>query len=149
MDGSILVGVERSVVIKKLGRLFGTEPENVEMILGGTPLIIKKNLPSRRAYQYFRTITNAGAACHLEEFKTGDITGHVREIEATLGENNALNGDTVPYGSDGVRDGIRLRNESGRFGIDDLDKRSQNDKIMLAVLVLLIFSLLATVFFIV
>ena len=67
MDGYILADTSKFQVIRKLKRLFGTSEQKILEMIDGQPTIIKHQLPKRKAYQYVRTITNAGAACHTVE----------------------------------------------------------------------------------
>ena len=67
MDGYILADASKFQVIRKLKRLFGTSEQKILDMIDGQPTIIKHQLPKRKAYQYVRTITNAGAACHIDK----------------------------------------------------------------------------------
>jgi hypothetical protein len=158
MDGSIMVGAERALVIKKLSRLFGTDAKDVESMLVGEPLLIKKNLSARRAHQYFRTISNAGAACHLEEFRATDAAGYVPVKKTDFPDSELVSGYSVKFTDDpdtnsvvrrSVEERIQQLNDTGQFQIDDLESRRHNDKIVFAGLIALIFSLLAAVYFII
>ena len=66
VSGDIIAGTDRQMVVRKLSRLFGIPAERVEDLLDGQPSVIKHNLPKHRAYQYLRTISNAGAACYID-----------------------------------------------------------------------------------
>jgi type I site-specific restriction-modification system R (restriction) subunit len=68
MDGYILADASKFQVIRKLKRLFGTTEQKILEMIDGQPTIIKHQLPKRQAYQYVRTITNAGAACHIDKW---------------------------------------------------------------------------------
>lgn len=68
MDGYILADASKFQVIRKLKRLFGTSEQKILELIDGQPTIIKHQLPKRQAYQYVRTITNAGAACHIDKW---------------------------------------------------------------------------------
>ena len=68
MDGYILADTSKFQVIRKLKRLFGTSEQKILEMIDGQPTIIKHQLPKRQAYQYVRTITNAGAACHIDKW---------------------------------------------------------------------------------
>ena len=68
MDGYILADASKFQVIRKLKRLFGTSEQKILDMIDGQPTIIKHQLPKRQAYQYVRTITNAGAACHIDKW---------------------------------------------------------------------------------
>lgn len=68
MDGYILADTSKFQVIRKLKRLFGTSEQKILEMIDGQPTIIKHQLPKRKAYQYVRTITNAGAACHIDKW---------------------------------------------------------------------------------
>ena len=68
MDGYILADASKFQVIRKLKRLFGTSEQKILEMIDGQPTIIKHQLPKRQAYQYVRTITNAGAACHIDKW---------------------------------------------------------------------------------
>lgn len=158
MDGSIMVGAERALVIKKLSRLFGTDSKDVESMLQGDPLVIKKNLSARRAHQYFRTITNAGAACHLEEFGATDAAGHDPAKTTNIPESELTSEYSVKFSHDPdsdsdirrrVGDRIQQLNDTAQFHIEDLESRRHNDKIVFVGLITLIFSLLAAVYFII
>ena len=158
MDGTVMVGAESETVIKKLSRLFGSEPENVEAMLRGEPLVIKKNLTAQRAHQYFRTISNAGAACHLEEFNPSDATGHAAKKTSNFPDSELVSGSSVKFSDhmsedeeirQQIEERIRQLEDTGQFRIDDLASRRTNDKIVFLSLILLIFALLAAVYFIV
>lgn len=158
MEGTVMVGAERGVVIKKLSRLFGTEPENVEAMLRGDPLIIKKNLTAHRAHQYFRTISNAGAACHLEEFNASDAAGYIAKKTSNSPDSELVSGYSIKFSDhmsedeevrQQIAERIRQLEETGQFQIGDLTSRRTNDKIVFLSLILLIFGLLAAVYFIV
>ena len=158
MDGSIMLGAERVLVIKKLSRLFGTNAKNVEAMLNGEPLIIKKNLSAQRAHQYFRTITNAGAACHLVEFGTTDVADY-RPVDRTATTSSAPASDlSIKFSEDSaadndirrrVADRIRQLEDTGQFQLEDLESRQHNDKIIFLALIILIFSMLAAVYIII
>ena len=66
MSGDIIAGTDRQAAVRKLSRLFGIPAERIEAMLNGSPSIIKHNLNKNRAYQYLRTISNAGAACYID-----------------------------------------------------------------------------------
>lgn len=69
MDGYFLADTSKARVIKKLKRLFGISEKKMLSMFDGQPTIIKNQLPKNKAYQYVRTITNAGAACHIDKLK--------------------------------------------------------------------------------
>lgn len=88
IDGYILADASKQHVVKKLKRLFGVTEEKVLNMLDGQPTIIKNNLPKNKAYQYLRTITNAGAACHIDKltnFNPEDTTQLPVHIERSSG----------------------------------------------------------------
>ena len=158
MDGGILVGAERAEVIKKLSRLFGTDPENVDCMLQGEPLIIKKNLPERRAHQYFRTITNAGAACHLEDSQATVAAGYRSFQDAGHMDEDTASSLSVEHSEDTADNSetrrrtdkqVRQVDDTTEFKINDLNSSRPNDKIVLLSLIVLIFTLLAAVYFII
>ena len=67
VDGYCLADAQKPHVVKKLKRLFGKPEEKILEMFDGQPTVIKNNLPKSKAYQYLRTITNAGAACHIDK----------------------------------------------------------------------------------
>ena len=67
MDGYFLADASKTQVIRKLKRLFGVTEEKILNMLDGQPTIIKNRLPKNKAYQYLRTISSAGAACHIDK----------------------------------------------------------------------------------
>jgi hypothetical protein len=67
IDGDVLPGRNVDDVIKKLVRLFGRDEEKIRAMFRGQPTVIKRKLGKDKAYQYLRTISNAGAACHIDK----------------------------------------------------------------------------------
>jgi len=145
MDGTIQVGADREFVIKKLSRLFGTDRKSVEALLDGDPLVIKKNLPERRAHQYFRTITNAGAVCHLEEISCSNMAGTPPGEDARPIDGTSLDKDIRRQ----VAERIRSLSESPDVRMDDNAAQRAHDKIVYLLMFFMIFGLLAVIYLII
>ena len=146
MDGTIQVGADRDFVVNKLSRLFGTDTETVEALLNGEPLVIKKNLPERRAHQYYRTITNAGAVCHLEEVSKADAFGQPD------GPDSYSSSSATTIDSDvrrRVAERIRVLSESSQIRMDDHAAQQAHDRIIHLLMALLITGLLAAIYIII
>ena len=52
IDGYMLADTNKSQVLRKLKRLFGTSEEKVKAMFDGQPTVIKTQLPKSKAYQY-------------------------------------------------------------------------------------------------
>ncbi len=89
MDGYFLADASKTQVIRKLKRLFGVTEEKILNMLDGQPTIIKNRLPKNKAYQYLRTISSAGAACHIDKLnlngpeETTQLPVHIEKISNT------------------------------------------------------------------
>jgi hypothetical protein len=147
MDGYFLADTSKPRVIKKLRRLFGISEEKMLHMFDGQPTIIKNQLPKNKAYQYVRTITNAGAACHIDKLEsfgpeeTTQLPVHIeRDYDA---------GKFDPLGK--IKQRIEERNnfsEVMRQELLEMDQvRKKSDLIIVSLLVILFFILIATAVF--
>lgn len=137
IDGYFLAGAEEDEVIRKLKRLFGTEESKIKAMFDGQPTIIKNQLPKSRAYQYLRTITNAGAACHIDKLnaagpeETSQLPVHIDRVSEKM-ESDIL-------GS--VKKRIMQRNDFSevmRQEIMEMDQaRKKSDVIIISLFVIL------------
>ena len=143
MDGYILADASKFQVIRKLKRLFGTSEQKILEMIDGQPTIIKHQLPKRKAYQYVRTITNAGAACHIDkcvDFNLEETT----QLPVHIDRSNLLqNTDSL----DGVKQGIQSHSsftEEMRQEILEMDHiRKKSDVVIASLFVFLIVAILA------
>ena len=114
----------------------------------GEPTIIKNKLPKSKAYQYLRTITNAGAACHIDKLKeinpeeTTQLPVHV--------EKSSLMQSLDPLGK--IKTRIKQRNDFSevmRQEIMEMDQvRKKSDVIIISLFVILFLMFLGAAFFI-
>jgi len=147
MDGYILADASKFQVIRKLKRLFGTTEQKILEMLDGQPTIIKHQLPKRKAYQYVRTITNAGAACHIDKwvnFNPEETT----QLPVHIARSNLIeNSDSL----DGVKKGIQSRStfsQDMREEILEMDQiRKKSDLVIASLFGFLLLMLLAAVFY--
>lgn len=148
IDGYCLAGSDKSRVVNKLQRLFGKPEDKIREMFDGEPTIIKKSLSKSKAYQYIRTITNAGAACHIDKLKyidpeeTTQLPVHV--------ENNTFMQSLDPLGK--IKKRIQQRNDFSevmRQEIMEMDQvRKKSDTIIITLFVILFIIFLAALFFI-
>lgn len=143
IDGYILANASKQHVVKKLKRLFGATEEKVLRMLDGQPTIIKNNLPKSKAYQYLRTITNAGAACHIDKLTHADpedttqLPVHI-ERSSRLSKFDPL---------EKIKKSIQQKNDFSevmRQEIIEMDQvRKKSDTIILTLFAILFFLLVA------
>lgn len=148
IDGYCLADASKPQVVKKLKRLFGKPEEQILEMFDGQPTIIKKQLSKSKAYQYFRTITNAGAACHIDKLQninpeeTTQLPVHV--------ERSNLIQNLDPLGK--IKKRIQQRNDFSevmRQEIMEMDQvRKKSDVIIISLFIFLFFMFLAAVIFI-
>lgn len=147
MDGYFLADTSKSHVIKKLKRLFGTTEEKMLNMFDGQPTIIKNQLPKYKAYQYLRTITNAGAACHIDRL---NLTGpeETTQLPVHIDRTNEL-GDFDPLGK--IKRRIQERNDFSevmRQELLEMDQvRKSSDLILISLFAILFIILIAAIFF--
>ena len=90
LDGYLLPGNDEEEVVARLSRLFGSNDEKIRTMLDGEPTVIKRRLTKNKAYQYLRTINNAGAACHIDKLlatdpeETAQLPVHVERTTDSL-----------------------------------------------------------------
>lgn len=148
VDGYCLADAQKPHVVKKLKRLFGKPEEKILEMFDGQPTVIKNNLPKSKAYQYLRTITNAGAACHIDKLnnvnpeETTQLPVHV--------ERNSFIKSLDPLGK--IKKRIQQRNDFSevmRQEIMEMDQvRKKSDVIIIALFVFLFLIFVAAVIFI-
>ena len=148
IDGYFLADKSQEHVVKKLQRLFGKPGDKIQEMFDGQPTVIKNNLPKNKAYQYLRTITNAGAACHIDKLKdtnpeeTTQLPVHV--------ERNSFIQSLDPLGK--IKKRIQQRNDFSevmRQEIMEMEQvRKKSDVIIISLFILLFFIFLAAVIFI-
>jgi hypothetical protein len=147
IDGYMLADTNKSQVLRKLKRLFGTSEEKVKAMFDGQPTVIKTQLPKSKAYQYVRTITNAGAACHIDKLndtmpeETSQIPVHV--------ERSDLLPEFDPLGM--VKKRLHERNDFSdvmRHEIQELEQvRKRSDIIITSLFILLLLIVLTVLLF--
>ncbi len=147
MDGYFLADTSKTQVIRKLKRLFGVTEEKILNMFDGQPTIIKNQLPKNKAYQYLRTITNAGAACHIDKLNIGgpeettQLPVHIERISDIRKSD--------PLGK--IKKRIQERNnfsEVMRQELVEMDQvRKKNDLIIISLFVFLFLILIAAVIF--
>ncbi len=147
MDGYFLADTSKSQVIKKLKRLFGTTEEKMLDMFDGQPTIIKNQLPKHKAYQYLRTITNAGAACHIDRLnlqgpeETTQLPVHIERSSEIEGIDSLSK----------IKSRIQERNDFSevmRQELLELDQvRKSSDLIIISLFVFLFLILIAAIFF--
>ena len=148
IDGYCLADADKNRVVKKLQRLFDKPEKKILEMFDGEPTIIKNKLPKSKAYQYLRTITNAGAACHIDKLKeinpeeTTQLPVHV--------ERNSLVKSLDPLGK--IKSRIQQRNDFSevmRQEIMEMDHvRKKSDVIIISLFVFLFLMFVAAVIFI-
>ena len=148
IDGYCLADFSKPQVVKKLTRLFGKPEDNITEMFDGQPTIIKNHLPKSKAYQYLRTITNAGAACHIDKLKdidpeeTTQLPVHIERSEFIQSSD--------PLGK--IKNRIQKRNDFSevmRQEIMEMDQvRKKSDVIIMSLFVLLFLMFLAAIIFI-
>ena len=147
MDGYFLADTNKTLVIRKLKRLFGATEERILNMFDGQPTIIKNQLPKNRAYQYFRTITNAGAACHIDKMnmtgpeETTQLPVHIERIFKA--------GKINPLGISKKRIQERSNfSEVMRQELLEMDQvRKKSDLVIISLFVFLFLFLVATIIF--
>ncbi len=147
MDGYFLADTSKTQVIRKLKRLFGISEQKMLNMFDGQPTIIKNQLPKHKAYQYLRTITNAGAACHIDKLQvsgpeeTTQLPVHIERISEI--------GITDPLVK--IKERIQDRNDFSevmRQELLEMDQvRKKSDLIIIAMFVILFLILIATIIF--
>jgi len=147
MDGYFLADTSKTHVIKKLKRLFGVSEEKMVNMFDGQPTIIKNQLPKNKAYQYLRTITNAGAACHIDKLNMGGPE-ETTQIPVHIDRVSEI-GDIDPLGN--IKKRIQERNDFSevmRQELMEMDEvRKKSDLIIIVMFVFLFLILIATVIF--
>ena len=148
MDGYFLADTSKAQVIRKLKRLFGITEEKMLEMFDGQPTIIKNQLPKHQAYQYLRTITNAGAACHIDKL---NIAGPEETTQLPVHvERNSLIKSLDPLGK--IKRRIQQRNDFSevmRQEIMEMDQvRKKSDAIIISLFIILFLMFLAAVVFI-
>jgi hypothetical protein len=148
VDGYCLADTQKPHVVKKLQRLFGKPEEKILEMFDGQPTVIKNNLPKSKAYQYLRTITNAGAACHIDKLnnvnpeETTQLPVHV--------ERNSFIKSLDPLGK--IKKRIQQRNDFSevmRQEIMEMDQvRKKSDVIVIFLFVFLFLIFVAAVIFV-
>lgn len=143
----MLADTDKSQVLRKLERLFGTSEEKIKGMFDGQPTVIKTQLPKSKAYQYVRTITNAGAACHIDKMndtvpeETTQIPVHV--------ERSDLIPEFDPLGK--IKKRLRERNDFSdvmRQEIQELEQvRKRSDIIITSLIILLLLIVLTAALF--
>ena len=143
MDGYILADASKFQVIRKLKRLFGTSEQKILEMIDGQPTIIKHQLPKRKAYQYVRTITNAGAACHIDKWVNYN-TEETTQLPVHIERSNLLqNSDSLDGATQGVQNQSTFSEEM-RQEILEMDQiRKKSDVTIASLFVFLILILLA------
>ena len=143
MDGYILADASKFQVIRKLKRLFGTSEQKILEMIDGQPTIIKHQLPKRKAYQYVRTITNAGAACHIDKWVNYN-TEETTQLPVHIERRNLLqNSDSLDRATQGVQNQSTFSEEM-RQEILEMDQiRKKSDVTIASLSVFLILILLA------
>ena len=148
IDGYCLADANQSQVVKKLKRLFGKPEDTIQEMFDGQPTIIKNNLPKSKAYQYLRTITNAGAACHIDKLQNIDPE-ETTQLPVHIERNNLVQ-KLDPLGK--IKTRIQQRNDFSevmRQEIMEMDQvRKKSDVIIMSLFVILFLMFLVAVFFI-
>ncbi len=147
MDGYFLADTSKTQVIRKLKRLFGVTEEKILNMFDGQPTIIKNQLPKNKAYQYLRTITNAGAACHIDRLnlsgpeETTQLPVHIERISDL--------GSIDPLGK--IKKRIQDRNDFSevmRQELLEMDQvRKKSDLIIITLFAFLFLLLIGTAIF--
>ena len=147
MDGYFLADTSKARVIKKLRRLFGISEDKMLGMFDGQPTIIKNQLPKNKAYQYVRTITNAGAACHIDKLENY-CPEETTQLPVHIERNNEA-GKFDPLGK--IKQRIEERNnfsEVMRQELMEMDQvRKQSDLIIVSLFIFLFLILIATLVF--
>lgn len=147
MDGYFLADTSKTQVVRKLKRLFGATEEKILNMFDGQQTIIKNQLPKNRAYQYLRTITNAGAACHIDKMnmtgpeETTQLPVHIERISEI--------GKIDPLGK--IKESISESNsfsEDMRQELLEMDQvHKKSDLVIISLFIFLFLVLIATVIF--
>ena len=66
LEGTIISGFDRGMVLRNLSKLFNRSPELIEKLLSGESRVIKKGLDFATAGRYHETLKHAGAMSHIE-----------------------------------------------------------------------------------
>lgn len=66
-EGQIADGQEPEKVKRNLAALLKREPGEIEHLLSGDPVVIKRNMPPDKAKKYKQAFEKAGGVCRLEE----------------------------------------------------------------------------------
>ena len=147
MDGYILADTSKFQVIRKLKRLFGTSEQKILEMIDGQPTIIKHQLPKRKAYQYVRTITNAGAACHIDKwvnFNPEETTQLPVHIERS---NLIENSDSFDSEKQNVQTHSSFSEEMRQEILEMEQGRKKNDVVITMLFAFLFLFLLGAVFY--
>ena len=147
MDGYILADTSKFQVIRKLKRLFGTSEQKILEMIDGQPTIIKHQLPKRKAYQYVRTITNAGAACHIDKwvnFNPEETTQLPVHIERS---NLIERSDSFDREKQNVQTHSSFSEEMRQEILEMEQDRKKSDLVIAALFAFLFLSLLGAVFY--
>lgn len=148
IDGYCLADADKSRVVKKLQRLFGKPEEKILEMFDGQPTIIKKSLTKSKAYQYLRTIANAGAACHIDKLQ--DIDPEETTQLPVHVEKSSFIQTLDPLGK--IKKRIQQRNDFSevmRQEIMEMDQvRKKSDVIIISLFAFLFLMFLAAVVFI-
>ncbi|MCK5359961.1 MAG: hypothetical protein KAJ95_05005 [Gammaproteobacteria bacterium] len=148
IDGYCLADAPKAQVVKKLQRLFGKPEQKILEMFDGQPTVIKKSLPKSKAYQYLRTITNAGAACHIDKLKNVDPE-ETTQLPVHV-ERNSFIQSLDPLGK--IKKRIQQRNDFSevmRQEIMEMDQvRKKSDVIIITLFIFLFLMFLAAVIFI-
>ena len=147
MDGYILADTSKFQVIRKLKRLFGTSEQKILEMIDGQPTIIKHQLPKRKAYQYVRTITNAGAACHIDKwvnFNPEETTQLPVHIERS---NLIERSDSFDREKQNVQIHSSFSEEMRQEILEMEQDRKKSDLVIAALFSFLFLSLLGAVFY--
>lgn len=147
MDGYILADTSKFQVIRKLKRLFGTSEQKILEMIDGQPTIIKHQLPKRKAYQYVRTITNAGAACHIDKwvnFNPEETTQLPVHIERS---NLIERSDSFDREKKNVQTHSSFSEEMRQEILEMEQDRKKSDLVIAVLFAFLFLSLLGAVFY--
>lgn len=113
MTGEVITGHDRDQVLDKLAEMFKSNKTNMEQLLQGHAVPLKKEYDKDQAVRICEKIRNLGAACQLQEIETQSLQlldeETLTEIERSDPNKRPDDDSEVQYGSNPDGDSTQLK----------------------------------------
>jgi hypothetical protein len=115
LDGQVLPEFDRETVLVDLAKMFHSKPKNMEKLLSGVPVPLKKEYEVEQANTICQKIRRIGAQCRIEEIEEHSVqlldeetlsNSHLDESDNRAGAIRKNRGD-IHYGSEVDRDSFQ------------------------------------------